>query len=89
LQTVPSALLLLLKTNDLMRVINHDLGMNSLNVFSTTVRYCLRSINEDRWRMHKGLRTWFRNTFTTLVLNVKLALLGWSMWLSSFMLTDE
>jgi aarF domain-containing kinase len=40
LSTVPSPLLLLLKTNDLLRVVNQDLGSSSHKVFGTTMQAC-------------------------------------------------
>jgi aarF domain-containing kinase len=88
LETVPSSLLLLFKTNDLMRVINHDLGSTPLNVFGTTLRYCLRSINEYRKQTHPGLRTLWKNFLSSLIVNVKLYFLSISLWLSSFLFSD-
>jgi hypothetical protein len=66
-QIVPSSLLLLFKTNDLMRVINHDLGSTPLNVFGTTLRYCLRSINEYRKQTRTTTFNFELHTFFILV----------------------
>lgn len=45
LATVPSPLLLLLKTNDLLRVVNQDLGSTSHKVFATTMEACQRLLH--------------------------------------------
>lgn len=55
LAQVPSPLLLLLKTNDLLRSINVALGVPSLLVFSCTMHACQTALQSYQARYHPGL----------------------------------
>lgn len=55
LATVPSPLLLVLKTNDLLRSINLKLGMPSLLVFSHTMTACQTALQTADARYYPGL----------------------------------
>jgi len=47
LAAVPSPLLLLLKMNDLLRVVNQDLGVKPHKVFGITLDFCQRTVHAD------------------------------------------
>lgn len=61
LATVPSQLLLLLKTNDLLRALNRDLG-HPVNTYSITAKYCVKAVLAHSLEMDPSWRhrVWVR-----------------------------
>jgi aarF domain-containing kinase len=55
LATVPSQLLLLLKTNDLLRALNRDLG-HPVNTYSITAKYCVRALLDHSLKLDPSWR---------------------------------
>lgn len=75
LATVPSPLLLVLKTNDLLRSINLKLGMPSLLVFSHTMTACQYAIQGSEARYYPGIVWGAQRFFQRWNLRIKLFLL--------------
>lgn len=75
LATVPSPLLLVLKTNDLLRSVNLKLGMPSLLVFSHTMHACQTALQTVDARYHPGIVWGTYRLFQRWNLRLKLFLL--------------
>jgi len=56
LAMVPRPVILLIKTNDILRSIDHYLGTPTTSI-AVMARYCLRVMNSQRRHLHPGLRT--------------------------------
>lgn len=72
LATVPSPLLLVLKTNDLLRSINLALGVPSLSVFACTMYACQTTLQNYETKLRPGLFWASQRLFQRWQLNVKL-----------------
>lgn len=76
LATVPSPLLLVLKTNDLLRSINLKLGMPSLLVFSHTMTACQAALQGNEARYYPGIFWGAQRFFQRWNLRIKLFILN-------------
>jgi aarF domain-containing kinase len=79
---VPSELLLMLKTNDLLRALNRELG-NPINTYLLTVRYCITAITLDELKHGPSLYNRIQIHFDFLRFMAGLAVVDWYLWLSS------
>ncbi|KAL6069470.1 putative aarF domain-containing protein kinase 1 [Balamuthia mandrillaris] len=83
LRTVPSDLLLLFKTNDLLRLLNRQLG-SPINTFTITADYCMRGIQEDSLRKDPSLKNLLRVKAERFAWTCKVRLMDYALWFSSF-----
>jgi aarF domain-containing kinase len=81
LATVPSPLLLVLKTNDLLRSINMELGVPTLSVFSCTMYACQKTLQKYEARFQPGILWGCRRMLQRWQLNAKLFILHILSWL--------
>jgi len=83
LAIIPSELLLLFKTNDMLRAVVNDLSAG-VNTIGTNLRYCQKSVNEYELKANPGLWTRISAIQKTFFLNVRLFILGILLRLYSF-----
>lgn len=82
LANVPSDLLLMFKTNDLLRSLNHSLG-SPINTLTITVSYCLRALAVQSLKDDRSLTNRLRIKVYAAAWRVKLYALEWALWLYS------
>lgn len=76
LAQVPSPLLLVLKTNDLLRSLNLSLGVSSLAAFSATIYACQTAIQSYQARMSPGMIPAFSRMMDRWKLSMKMFVLN-------------
>jgi len=81
LQNVPSELLLLFKTNDLLRCVNYDLG-TSVNPFFINMKYCQKAITQYRREKNPSLLVFIQTWKDELLLSMRLKFYGFLLNLS-------
>lgn len=74
--TIPRELLLIMKTNDLLRAMNRDLN-TTFNAFRAVSYYCQLAVNKEAQRVHPGF-------FTQVHGSWELGWLQFKFWLASF-----
>jgi len=82
LRNVPSDLLLLFKTNDLLRSVNNDLNETE-NSFKIILRHCQSAINIQKVKEDNRVSTWLSAKRDSVILEWKFIAYKAYMWISS------
>jgi len=77
---MPRQLILLIKTNNLLRFLNEQLGA-PINRFSIMARYAVKGINNYRWATSPSLGTLWANLKESVRLNILLLVQPIAVWL--------
>jgi aarF domain-containing kinase len=76
---IPHELLLLLKTNDCLRAVDHALG-SPVNTFTIMSRYCVKAVQAENAKTDDGWTAWGQNTLERWYLEMRLSALSWMAW---------